>query len=290
VPKKTQQSQAVGKPVKKEFSCPFRGESGYVRARLIRDPDLPGWLVLYDRGLGDVVGMSHIDWDERTRYVLMWRPLPGEAGKVKYKAGPNEQWAKEPLAWAAKGRDALGLWGGKPATLQRPNSAVSQACAHHARPLEAAPPAVPATPPPGVPEGAKPVKLPRPKASGTRESEYDGHLLEQLPLEEAARRLAHISENAMKTTWTNGVPVESEDWKVRLDALKEYNRLIAIGAAQREKEKVQRELDESDLALLVMTDVGREQLKLSARHVLDVVEYVERVGELPDSMRGLHAA
>ena len=248
--------------------CPYKGEPGYLRGRIVRDPQRPGWLVLYDRERGAVPGMDKIVWNEHTRWVVMWRPLPGRNGKVLFRALGSEALADDALKWAAKGFDQLRLWDGREVrspTAGPEKEGAARACAHDACAQEpVAEACAPAREPKGESETApapnqdrqgRPL-VPRPdagavariRAAHSREAQADDVLLHLLPIDVAMGVLTDIAQNARKAFVTNGELIDDvEDNPTRLKALELYTKLLLLHAAQREKEQVVEVLDDSHL-------------------------------------------
>lgn len=227
-------------------TCPFKGEPGYVRARLVRDPKMPGWLVLYDRANGCPPGMAAIQWVESTRWVLMWRPLPGQKGRILYRALADSARADEALTWAAKGIDQLGLWEGKPVPASHTHARAAEtpdsgraSCAH----TETAPKKTPA----GV-SRSSPTGVPRPPIKLTIEQQWEKAALTHIPTEKVLEELSRIIFRSMMPLTINGniindIPHDA----LRLKAMDLHAKYLVVAAAQREKEKAVEQLDTSHL-------------------------------------------
>ncbi len=235
--------------------CPFTdpvAEIAQAGARFVRDPAKPGWLLLYDRQKGHPPGMASIPWDATTRWVVMWRPVPGQDGKILFHGLPDKKQAKEVLTAAAKGQDLLHLWSTSPP----------------AKP-PASPPASPATAgacPPPAPAGIMPADAPEHTENPPEKTDGEDNLelafRRLLPPAALARHYYTISQKAVKQVVCNGSMVEVPDYATILKALDRAAQYTELAKKDREDETGAKELDHSDLQRMILTSPDfRDELR-----------------------------
>lgn len=271
--------------------CPRRGEAGYVHAVRARKANGGGWVVCYDRQLGPPgLTSQNCPWTDDTRYMVRWFPATGPAHK-RYWATSAEDKARAALHQIQRGGNPCGFWqsapvepavtpktqasklaaqsereDGEPRACVREDvgeTSVQVADASRVRAREEpAAAATPAVPPGGAVAMSVGIKRPPTKVEEIPLNQLIKELLRREVPEASVVRVIKDGMNATKVFFTDGEPVEVEDHATRQKFVQLWLDYQLGKAAQEERSKEKKVLDESHLEeLLMQSPAARREMR-----------------------------
>lgn len=258
--------------------CPYATHTGYVHAVRVRKAHGGGWLVAYDRREGPPgLTLQNCPWTDATRYMVRWYPAKGKC--AKFWATATEDEVRRALWLVPRGEDPCGFWTTAktaPHACAREEKPTKQPSAPaNTRVAESEPSRVRAREETLPPTAA--IRRPVTPAEEVPFNQLVKELIRQRIPEESVVATIAAGMNATKAVFTDGDVIEVEDHPTRQKFVAMWMEYQVGKAAQEERAKAKKMLDEGHLEqLLLMSQAARDEL----RALIDEIEDKIAKGEL----------